>query len=70
MKSKSYAMTQGLRGSYPLHIIHNRMGLKKGRILIRGNLLGYVKLSKVQKDMELQKKHLEEERELCLALVM
>ena len=28
--SKSYAKTQGLTGSYPLHIIHNRMGLQKG----------------------------------------
>ena len=27
MNSKSYAKTLGLRGSYPLHIIHNRMGL-------------------------------------------
>ena len=27
-------------------------------------MLGYVKLSKVQKDMELHKKHTEEEREL------
>ena len=32
MNSKSYAKTWGLRGSYPLHIIHNRMGLQKGRI--------------------------------------
>ena len=32
MSSKSYAKTQGLRGSCPLHIIHNRMGLHKGRI--------------------------------------
>ena len=29
---KSYAKTQGLRGSYPLHIIQNKMGLQKGRI--------------------------------------
>ena len=29
MNSKSYAKTQGLRGSYPLHIIHNKMGLRK-----------------------------------------
>ena len=32
MNSKSYAKTQGLRRSYPLHIIHNRIGLQKGRI--------------------------------------
>ena len=31
------------------------------RILTRGNLLLYVKLSKVQTDIELQKKHTEEE---------
>ena len=27
MNSKSYAKTQGLRGSFPLHIIHDKMGL-------------------------------------------
>ena len=27
MNSKSYAKNQGLRGSYPLLIIHNKMGL-------------------------------------------
>ena len=32
MNSKSYAKIQGLRGSYPLHIIHNRMGLQKESI--------------------------------------
>ena len=32
MNSNSYAKIQGLRGSYPLHIIHNKMGLQKGRI--------------------------------------
>ena len=32
MNSKSYANIQGLRGSYPLHIIRNKMGLQKGRI--------------------------------------
>ena len=32
MNSKSYAKNQGLRGSYLLHIIQNRMGLQKGRI--------------------------------------
>ena len=32
MNSKSYAKTQGLRGIYPLHIIHNIMGLQKGII--------------------------------------
>ena len=30
MNSKTYAKNQGLRGSYPLHIIHNRLGLYKG----------------------------------------
>src|SRR5713226_40292 len=32
MNSRGYAKTQGLRGSCPLLIIHNRMGLQKGRI--------------------------------------
>ena len=27
MNSKTYAKNQGLRRSYPIHIIHNRMGL-------------------------------------------
>ena len=40
------------------------------RIFTRGNLLGYVKVSKVQKNIELQKKHTEEERELDHVLVM
>ena len=35
----------------------------KRRILIRGNLLGYEKLSKVWKDMGLQKRIIEKERE-------
>ena len=29
MNSKTYANNQGLRGSYPLHIIHSKMGLQK-----------------------------------------
>ena len=29
---KELAKTQGLIGSFPLHIIHNKMGLQKGRI--------------------------------------
>ena len=29
MNSKSYAKIQGLRGSYPLRIIHNKMGFAK-----------------------------------------
>ena len=29
MNSRNYAKIQGLRGSYPIHIIHNRMGLKE-----------------------------------------
>ena len=32
MNSKSYAKNHGLRGICPLHIIHNRMGLRNGRI--------------------------------------
>ena len=32
MNSKSYVKNRGLRGSWPLHIIHNRIGLQKGRI--------------------------------------
>ena len=32
MNSKSYAKTHGLRGSFPLLTIHNRMGLQKSRI--------------------------------------
>ena len=32
MNSNTYAKNQGLRGSYPLHIIHNTMGLHKRRI--------------------------------------
>src|SRR5882757_5825985 len=31
MNSKSYAKNQGLRGSCPLLIIHNRMGLQNGK---------------------------------------
>ena len=32
MNSKNYVDIRGLRGSWPLHIIHSRMRLQKGRI--------------------------------------
>ena len=38
MNLKSYARIRGLRGSYPLHIIHKRMGLQKGRIKLSWKL--------------------------------
>ena len=32
MNSRNYAKIQGLRGCWPLHIIHNKMGLQKEKI--------------------------------------
>ena len=47
MNSKNYANIQGIRGSYPLHIIYNRMGLQKGRIEQSWKLQGHCVMIKI-----------------------